>query len=57
MDRVYQGGPWSFDNQLLMLCKWKRGMCVRNVSSNMPLSGSKSGGHPLICYLRRWQLK
>uniref|UniRef100_A0A7N2MUN9 DUF4283 domain-containing protein n=1 Tax=Quercus lobata TaxID=97700 RepID=A0A7N2MUN9_QUELO len=28
MDRVVRGGPWSFDNQLLMLQQWKKGMTV-----------------------------
>lgn len=32
MDQVYRGGSWSFDNQLLILCKRIRGMCVGNVS-------------------------
>lgn len=32
MERVLSGGPWSFDNQLLMLRKWQRGMCAGNVS-------------------------
>ena len=25
------GGPWSFDNQLLMLKRWKAGMSSKNV--------------------------
>ena len=31
MDRVFKGGPWSFDNQLLMLQRWKKGMTVGNI--------------------------
>ena len=29
--RVLKGGPWSFDNQLLMLTKWRKGMTASNV--------------------------
>lgn len=28
MSKVLSGGPWSFDNQLLLLQQWKRGMTV-----------------------------
>uniref|UniRef100_A0A7N2LJS9 DUF4283 domain-containing protein n=1 Tax=Quercus lobata TaxID=97700 RepID=A0A7N2LJS9_QUELO len=31
MDRILRGGPWSFDNQLLMLQRWKKGMTVGNI--------------------------
>ena len=31
MDRVLRGGLWSFDNQLLMLQRWKKGMTVGNI--------------------------
>ena len=31
MDKVLRGGPWSFDNQLLMLQRWKKGMVVGNI--------------------------
>ena len=31
MDKVLRGGPWSFDNQLLMLQHWKKGMTVGNI--------------------------
>ena len=31
MERILKGGPWSFDNQLLMLTRWKKGMKVENV--------------------------
>ncbi|XP_075644994.1 uncharacterized protein LOC142615982 [Castanea sativa] len=31
MDRVLRGGPWSFDNQLLLLQRWKKGMNVGNI--------------------------
>ena len=31
LNRVLKGGPWSFDNQLLMLTKWKKGRTVSNV--------------------------
>ena len=31
MDKILRGGPWSFDNQLLMLQRWKKGMMVGNI--------------------------
>ena len=31
MNRVLKGGPWSFDNQVLMLLQWKVGMTAENV--------------------------
>ena len=31
MDRIMRGGPWSFDNQLLLLKRWKKGMTVGNI--------------------------
>ena len=29
--QILRGGPWSFDNQLLMLQRWKKGMNVGNI--------------------------
>ena len=31
MERIIKSGPWSFDNQVLMVKRWKQGMMVRNV--------------------------
>ena len=31
LDRILRGGPWCFDNQLLMLTRWKAGMSAKNV--------------------------
>jgi len=31
MDRVIKGGPWSFDNQVLLLRRWQPGMTAANV--------------------------
>ena len=31
MNRIMRGGPWSFDNQLLLLQMWKKGMNVGNI--------------------------
>ena len=31
MDQVLKGGPWSFDNQVLLLTRWKAGMTTDNV--------------------------
>lgn len=34
LDRILKGGPWSFDNQLLLLTKWRKGMNAENVRLN-----------------------
>lgn len=31
LERVVRGGPWSFDNQVLMLQRWQPGMTAANV--------------------------
>ena len=31
MEWVFKGGPWTFDNQALMLRRWQKGMTARNV--------------------------
>ena len=31
INRIFKGGPWSFDNQLLMLQRWKKGMTMGNI--------------------------
>ncbi|XP_050259209.1 uncharacterized protein LOC126704235 [Quercus robur] len=31
LKRILKGGPWTFDNQLLMLKKWQKGMSASNV--------------------------
>lgn len=31
LERILKGGPWCFDNQLLMLTRWKPGMSANNV--------------------------
>ena len=31
MDRILRGGPWTFDNQVLMLIKRKLSMSTSNV--------------------------
>ena len=31
MNRVLKGGPWTFDNQVLLLFRWKSGMTAGNV--------------------------
>ena len=30
-ERVFKGGPWTFDNQALMLRRWQKGMIAMNV--------------------------
>ncbi|KAK9997197.1 hypothetical protein SO802_021883 [Lithocarpus litseifolius] len=31
LERILKGGPWTFDNQLLMLKRWQKGMSASNV--------------------------
>ena len=31
MERILKSGPWSFDNQVLMVQRWKQGMTAENV--------------------------
>ena len=31
INRIFKGGPWSFDNQLLMLQRWNKGMTMGNI--------------------------
>uniref|UniRef100_A0A7N2KW36 DUF4283 domain-containing protein n=1 Tax=Quercus lobata TaxID=97700 RepID=A0A7N2KW36_QUELO len=31
LERVFEGGPWTFDNQVLLLRKWQLGMTAKNV--------------------------
>ncbi|KAK7844086.1 uncharacterized protein CFP56_011676 [Quercus suber] len=31
LERILKGGPWTFDNQLLMLTRWRTGMSANNV--------------------------
>ena len=43
-----RGGPWTFDNQLLLLQRWKKGMTVGNIHMESTPFGSKFGMHRLI---------
>nr|POE50650.1 hypothetical protein CFP56_00108 [Quercus suber] len=31
MEWVEKNGPWNFDNNLLLLCRWKKGLTVTNI--------------------------
>ena len=31
LERVLRSGPWTFDNQVLLLRRWQRGMTAENV--------------------------
>lgn len=35
LDRVVRGGPWSFDNQVLMLRRWQLVMMATNVKFDL----------------------
>uniref|UniRef100_A0A7N2QXN1 DUF4283 domain-containing protein n=1 Tax=Quercus lobata TaxID=97700 RepID=A0A7N2QXN1_QUELO len=32
MEWVERNGPWNFDNNLLLMCRWKKGLSVTNIS-------------------------
>ena len=32
MESVERNGPWNFDNNLLLLCRWRKGLSVANIS-------------------------
>ena len=34
MERILRSGPWTFDNQAILLIRWKKGMTARNVKFN-----------------------
>ena len=34
LERILKGGPWTFDNQMLLLMKWRKGMKADNVKLN-----------------------
>ena len=34
MERILRSGPWTFNNQAILLIKWKKGMTARNVKFN-----------------------
>ena len=45
LDRVLRGGLWSFDNQVLLFCRWHKGMTVKNVKfESIALWDSNLGG-------------
>ena len=31
MEWVEKNGPWNFDNNLLLLCRWRKGLTVTNI--------------------------
>ena len=32
MEWVERNGPWNFDNNLLLMCRWRKGLSVTNIS-------------------------
>uniref|UniRef100_A0A7N2LPC3 DUF4283 domain-containing protein n=1 Tax=Quercus lobata TaxID=97700 RepID=A0A7N2LPC3_QUELO len=32
MEWVERNGPWNFDNNLLLMCRWKKGLSITNIS-------------------------
>ena len=47
LEWVEKGGPWNFENNLLLLCRWRKGLTATNIIFTMLLFGSKCG----ICHL------
>ena len=47
LNRILRGGPWSFDNQLLMLKRWRKGMTVANIRMEMATLWVQIWGAPL----------
>ena len=47
LNRVFRGGPWTFDNQLLLLKRWKRGMTVENITMETASFWIQIWGAPL----------
>ena len=46
MEWVERNGLWNFDNNLLLLCKWKKGLSVNNISFTHSLFWIQEGGLP-----------
>ena len=32
LEWVERNGPWNFDNNLLLLCRWRKGLSIENIS-------------------------
>ena len=47
LNRILRGGSWSFDNQLLMLKRWRKGMIVGNIRMEMATLWVQIWGAPL----------
>ncbi|KAK7835681.1 uncharacterized protein CFP56_023287 [Quercus suber] len=47
LNRILRGGPWSFDNQLLMLIRWRKGMTVGNIRMETATLWVQIWGAPL----------
>ena len=47
LNRVFRGSPWTFDNQLLLLKQWRRGMTVENTSMETASLWIQIWGAPL----------
>ncbi|KAK7839912.1 uncharacterized protein CFP56_017386 [Quercus suber] len=47
LNRVLRGGPWTFDNQLLLLKRWRRGMTVENIRMETATLWVQIWGAPL----------
>ncbi|KAK9291799.1 hypothetical protein L1049_019749 [Liquidambar formosana] len=49
IEKVIDGGPWMFDNHLLVLKRWERGMHVKNVEFHSTNFWIQVWGLPFDC--------
>ena len=55
MERVLRGGPWTFDNQVLLLVRWQSGMTACNVRFDSVSFWVQIWGPRLIWSLQKLQ--
>ncbi|XP_075665169.1 uncharacterized protein At4g02000-like [Castanea sativa] len=53
LNRILRGGPWSCDNQLLMLKRWRKGMAIGNIRMETVTLWIQIWGAPLDMYSSR----
>ena len=60
LERVLRGGPWSFDNQVLMVRRWQTGcevQCGRSMGAIFFFWGGGGWGAPFMWFALKWQEK
>ena len=54
MKWVEKNGSWNFDDNLLLLCQWRKGLSAANIVFTHSPFGFKRGGYPLsLCWKKR----